>query len=248
MTENINKLEKILERFKFKQPVPQDIQRQILSFKKETTVSVLKNFGEYNIFYGMVLRFYFLTKRTGINLTARQSGIFISTAAAVLALAGALIIAGFITYRANSATVNEHILFREIERSVERPVEKALKEEIKTGIAIRVRLGITQILSDRENEEFASVITNRLYNRLKDEKSEDTVVFRKINGIDRSFNRLLTGRLNRIGSTYLLSISIANIETGKLLYDKKYSFKEAGEADKIIRMAVENISNKKEIW
>ena len=51
MIENINKFEKILQNLRFRQPVPENIQKQILNFKRKTVVQTLKYFGEYNILF-----------------------------------------------------------------------------------------------------------------------------------------------------------------------------------------------------
>lgn len=242
MTANIDK---ILERFKFKQPVPQEIQGQILSFKRKTTVNVLKHFGKYNIYYGYVLRFYFFTKRIGINLTARQAEILFSFINAALAVAGIITAAGLIFFNNETFVFKEN--FSENKITIERPSDLPKETTAKKAVLMN-RLGITQILSDVESEEFALILTDKLFTRLKDIKNQDMVIYRKTDSMGRSINRLLTGRLNKVGSTYLLSISITNAETGKILFDKNYSFKETDEADEIIKNAADTISNNKNIW
>ncbi|MFH0976493.1 MAG: hypothetical protein V1874_11995 [Spirochaetota bacterium] len=241
MNGNIAKLEKILGRFKLRQPVPLDIQKQILSFKRKTTVNVLKNFGEYNAFYGSVLRFYFFTKKIGVNLTARQAEITLSFISAALIAAGILTAAGIIIFNNPKTLINDNKI------SVKIPAVDAYKEQRTKVPLLMNRLGITQILSDKTDEKLASDITDKLYSRLKGEMPA-AVVFRKTDGIDKSVNRILTGRLSRAGNTYLLSVSIANAETGKILFDKNYTFKEADQINGIINTAAENIGVSKEIW
>jgi hypothetical protein len=206
---------------------------------------VLKNFGQYNIFYGSVLRFYFFSKRIGINLTARQSEILLSLITAVAVSAGIVTAAGLIIFSRQGYKTLPTLKGSKI--TIERQSEVAIKGQTAKKVVLTNRLGITQILSDKQDEELASAITDKLCSSLKNIKSTDKIVFRKTDGIDKSVNRILTGRLSRAGNTYLLSLSIANAETGKILYDKNYSFKETDQIDGIINKAAENIGSSKEV-
>ena len=95
MIENINKLDKILSYFKFLQPVPESIQKQITEFKKKTIINTLKFFGQYNIFFGSALRLNLLLRKIGINLTIFQIKI---TLIIISALSGIVLLTVILFY------------------------------------------------------------------------------------------------------------------------------------------------------
>jgi len=91
MSYNIDIIDRLLKRFKFKQPVPEDIQGSVLDFNKEALVETLKNFGEYSIVYGLNIKIYYLSSRLGVGLSIVQSKIVLSI---ILFLVGVILTAG----------------------------------------------------------------------------------------------------------------------------------------------------------
>ena len=75
MSEQINIFQRVLERYKFQEPMSADMQKYMLTSKRDMLLQTLKSVGEYGFFYGLVLRVFFGAKRIGISLSVVQSAI-----------------------------------------------------------------------------------------------------------------------------------------------------------------------------
>ena len=233
--------------------MPVDIQRQILNFKRITVVTTLKGFGEYSVIYGLMLRLHFFITRLGIGLSAAHSEvlfIIISIFAATASLTVAAIIAGIINFGPNKSTLIEKIdlpLYNEKREDVKRNIQKEKQRFARKEAPVGTRLGITIFKTDEAHKEIASEISNRLYNSLKKLKGDSRIVFRD-NNISKSVNRLLLGRLSKVGNTYLLSLRIIDAESGKLYFDKLFTYNKIEDLHNKLDRIAGQISSKGEIW
>lgn len=91
MSRTTETFERVLEKLKFREPVPDDIKRFALNNKSDSLISALKTYGEYSLFYRFILKIYYSLGRSGIGLTITQSKIILAAAALFL---GASISAG----------------------------------------------------------------------------------------------------------------------------------------------------------
>jgi hypothetical protein len=85
-THETQQLEKLLEKFRFTQPVPPGARADILSSKKRTFVRVLKTAGAYSALQGVLASLYFMAKKSGFGLFTAK--VLVSVAAAVSVTVG----------------------------------------------------------------------------------------------------------------------------------------------------------------
>jgi hypothetical protein len=79
MGRDIQLLEGLLDRFQFDEPIPEEVQRTILSKKKKILIRVLKTVGVFTFFNGIVITIYFWLKKIGISFTITK--VLVSTVA-----------------------------------------------------------------------------------------------------------------------------------------------------------------------
>ncbi len=81
--ENTLLLERLLDKYKFARPVPEEIQDEILASKKKNLVRVLKTVGAFSALQGLFLSLYFWLKKLGIGIPITKYIITAATLAAV---------------------------------------------------------------------------------------------------------------------------------------------------------------------
>ena len=253
MNGNLKIFDQVLQKLKFKQPVPVKIQKQILNFKRITIVSTLKEFGEYNLIYGLILRLHFFITRLGIGLSTAQSEIlfFILTIlAAGITIIGTALLAGIIDFSSYKAALIEKIdipISHEKNEGIKSHIQKEKERLVRKEAPVKTRLSIKIFHTDISHKDIASEISNKLYISLKRLKGNNRVVFRDSN-INKSVNRLLLGRLSKVGNTYLLSLRIIDAESGKLYFDKILTYNEIEDLHNKLDMFAGQISSIGEIW
>jgi len=311
MSNNIKSFEKMLDSLKFKQSVPEHIQRYILDNKKNAFEEILKHFGEYNFVYNLVLKIYYFTKRIGINLSVTQSAIFLGILSFLTAIAiftGIIISTNLIITdkslflrekgiedvysrdRKLEDTVVNNLIhpasgggnisqllgidiftgemlddknivglddFKSERLSVAFSNTNVVGEEEKTDLfekldkkqtPVEIRLGITILKASGGNVNEASAITSNIYNRLIVLKGSNRVIYRKIDGSSKSVNRLLIGRLSKLGKDYILAIRVVEGQNGAQLYNKRLIYEEGDNIENYLDSIAKEISNKDEIW
>ena len=111
----------------------------------------------------------------------------------------------------------------------------------------RTRLGINKLTTQDVNQKKTLEIITNLYNKLKNLKGE-RIVFRIKDGISKSVNRQLYGRINKYGKGFVLTINVVEGERGKILYSKTVIIKDYSKIDDVLDKIAEEINDKDEIW
>ena len=111
----------------------------------------------------------------------------------------------------------------------------------------KTRLGINKLTTHDVDEKKSLEIITKLYSKLKNLKGE-RIIFRVKDGISKSVNRQLYGRINKFGKGFVLNINIVEGEKGKLLYSKTVIIKDYSKIDDILEEIAEEINDKNEIW
>ncbi|HNR90249.1 MAG TPA: hypothetical protein PKM65_18070 [Spirochaetota bacterium] len=242
MNGSIRSFERILERFRFREPVPDSVQAHILTTKRRSLIGILKSVDDYSITYGLVLAVYFTTRRMRIRPTVAQSKIIL----AALALTVLLVITFTIwlvtpqpaprpdtlPQAAVSVTATATATIQQVQAD-----EKMLDE--KTAPSVRYRLGVETFTSDfvgvNERKRIADAITNELL-RLA---GPDRVV--RIGVVGRkNVNRVLLGAVERLGDTYIITAKIVDVEKSRVLF----STSESAGTEQEIDTACERIARK----
>lgn len=78
-------LRDLLRKYRLEQPVPADVRSHMRSVKRAVLVDVLRRAGNYNVYFGLLLRIYFRARRMGfiMSLTACAALFWCTLAAGV---------------------------------------------------------------------------------------------------------------------------------------------------------------------
>jgi hypothetical protein len=111
-----------------------------------------------------------------------------------------------------------------------------------------VRLIVDSFKAEGVDAETARSIERMFSDGLVASKGAGYIVDRQTDGVKKSGNRVLIGRVSRLGSGFLVSVKIANAESGMVLYDNSAFVGSKGELEGKIKDITKEISKKDEIW
>ena len=84
MTAAINSFQRLLDKYKFVNPVPVEVQSFALLNSRKNLLLILKNAGDYSFFFGRVLAILYLARKLNVRLTVVQSKLFFLLVSALL--------------------------------------------------------------------------------------------------------------------------------------------------------------------
>lgn len=162
----------------------------------------------------------------------------------------------FANFQKESAEINpqNHIKRHDVYNIIYADTVSVLKsfiilfQDTKDIRTIRTRLGINRIKVNKVDEKIAREITSMLYNKLRYMMGADRIVYREKDGISKSINRQLVGRVSKLGKDFLLSIKVVEVEKSKLLFSETVVIKKNDNLDNAIDQIVNKICNKESIW
>ena len=118
---------------------------------------------------------------------------------------------------------------------------------VKSGGAPKARVCVNKIESEGVDAKIIMRATASLHKKLQEQKGADRVVSREIDGISKSANRQLIGRISRLGEKYVITVKVVEGEKGRLIFNETVIIKES-DLDSAIEDIAENISDKDEVW
>lgn len=233
MNDNLNIFERILQRFSFREPVPGEARGFALYYKRKALELTFKHFGEYNVFYGMAMRAYFAAKRAGINLTISQVKIILLLGSffAGAALAGAIY---FYNYTGTAAETDGG---RDVATIIPQtfPVadpQKIIKPETLSE-KLRYRIAVEQFSGEAIDRIILNKITDKVADRLSVTAGKQSVINLRKGRREKNYNRLLSGSVERLGNTYMITARIIDIESSKVLFVTTEETDDAAEIDTV---------------
>ncbi len=109
------------------------------------------------------------------------------------------------------------------------------------------RLLVNPLAANGVDDSEASGISRKILTALSAARGADRVVSR--NGADwRSANRILSGRVSKLGATRIISVSVANAGSGAVLYSKTLTMREGDDPDAGINDMAREIGARTAIW
>lgn len=100
----------------------------------------------------------------------------------------------------------------------------------KKGPAVRTRLLVTPLAANGVEASEAEGISRKIFSSLSAAKGVDRVVFRG-SGDWRSANRILTGRVSKLGASRIIALSVADAQKGNVLFSKTVTSREGDNLD-----------------
>lgn len=118
--------------------------------------------------------------------------------------------------------------------------------KIKNEANPNVRLNINKPASEGVDEKIVTRVAEKIYEKLREEKGS-IILYREKDGISKSANRQLAGRISILGKKYILTIKVVEGEKGQLLYNRTITVLE-GDLDSELEDIAEEISGNDDIW
>jgi hypothetical protein len=242
MNDNLNIFEQALDKLAFRQPVPVEARRFALYNKRKVLELTLRQFGDYSFFYGLTLRIYFYTKRLGINLSVLQSKIVLLAIAAIVggALYTAVMHSAGILQR-DASVINNNSISPAYVKEDQTQVEPAIKYPAKKdgGFSkqlsnVKYRIGIEKFSGDIIDNTTLNNITDKISDQLINLKGADRIINLRKGKKDKNMNLLLSGNVEQLGSTYIITTKIIDIESTRVLFVSSEEIKNIDRINNVI--------------
>ncbi len=111
----------------------------------------------------------------------------------------------------------------------------------------RIRIKINPLTANGVEPGEASDITEKLYNRLAALKGGDSIIYNKSGDISKSANRQLTGRISKLGASYIIAVSVSHGETGRVMFTKTVTVK-PDQVDNALSNLASQVNASDDIW
>ncbi len=241
---------RLLERFKLRESVTDDVQRMILSRRRDALAMTLRAVNDYSVWYGMVLRAYFGARRAGFRVSVGASKTIVVLVAAVLlaSLAVTLIHSVHIPDRSgrlSGISKDVHDYNSGVKGGDNNDSQKDLTKKHddrnlndNKNLSVKAcKLGIAAFTGEENAGEITRVIADALI-RLK---GPDRVIRLTARG-GKAAPRILMGSVGKIGATYIITSRIVDVEKGTVLYSTSESVNSSDETARAGEAIAERIA------
>lgn len=236
MKEMINTFTRVLERFKFREALPETVRKLLYAYRKDSIRNALRHFGEYTVMNRMTVNTFYAARAVKLRPSMAQSraAIWISSAlAVVLLLIGYMLFAGVNEPVEVPAVV--HVPETEVIQEVEK--EKPVLPEEKIEIVNVKRIAVKPLTSSFMNKRALNSATDAIYKRLSALKGRERVI--NLKSGKQGYSYLLSGSVEKLGKTLIISADLVDAESGKVIYNKLERTNDAESINKIFRQIAE---------
>jgi hypothetical protein len=227
----VQKFHSLLERYRFREPVPGNLQKYILRNKRDAAVRTLRHFSDYSFVYGLVLRMFFGVRKIGIRLSIVQSKIAVFLVAVFIVF---LIGIGAVLYYDTADVIappgKNNIIPRTLpDNSVHPPAfpDRAIKKKENNSVpedtgmvvepSVKFRLGVDTFTSSSLDSGETGRIGNLITQELVRLKGKGSVMRLGVKYRRKNANMILLGGVEKLGDTYIITAKIVDVERGTVL-------------------------------
>ncbi len=117
---------------------------------------------------------------------------------------------------------------------------------VKSGTA-KVRVCVNKFESEGVDAKTTARATAGMHKKLQELKGAEMVLSRELDGVSRSANRQLIGRVSSLGEKYVVTVKVVEGEKGRLIFNETAIVKQS-DIDSTIEDIAEKISDRDEVW
>jgi len=117
-----------------------------------------------------------------------------------------------------------------------------------TGPSTDIRLNINTLTSSGIEKNEAEDITKIIYSKIVSSKGKDKVIYRQADGSSKKANRILSGRVSKLGSIKIVSVKVTDVENGKVLFNLTEKINESDSMQAVLENIADKIISDGEIW
>lgn len=232
MSDSIDIFERTLERLRFTEKLPADIQARMEDYKRDSLAGVLRHAGVYGAIYAMVLLLYRMTKRFGVKMSLVQ---------------GKIVIGVLITAAGLSATAGAYTAIRHYIRAQSPPVEKtertapahpAADRPVPADIMGPVLIGTMRYIplaSETVDRATLAAINSSLAETLQARASEKYAGPPQADG--KTARYLFVGSAERVGATLIITARLIDAASSSVVFSSSETSSPAGISGACSRLA-----------
>ena len=257
MSNNIQTLNAVLEKYKISQPLPLHVRRQQLINKRKSLIELLKKTKRYNPLLGLVIYVYFLFKSYGLTISMLQSALVVSTVSlvtvATLSSGVYLIVKNVIKVDFDLLDSRDTLLPLQFNDEVKVDPQE-IKKESQAILPFPPKENLRPALREAKNKiRIMDFDDNKAGTKAKQMVAkvlrEELVLFRGKNNIltsgqNQPANIILYGAVERIGKIYSLTIRATDKESGKIVFISSKQAKSLEELKNVTRLLAEDLVDK----
>jgi hypothetical protein len=196
-------VEKLIEKFRFEEPVNPPVRNYIAESKERNLKRILKNESKYGIFTAAAVVVFFLARKAGLTISFINAAIITGSVAAVTTAA---IIAGSVS------GVNYIIEKNRAVNEIPAPVIEI--PEMKPSLQSVKPVSVYRFSGTPGSSKIADRATGIIYKRLIAEHGEDNVF---LSSFSANKGYLVTGSVEKLQSGYLITMKIVDPVRGVIL-------------------------------
>lgn len=196
-------VEKLIEKFRFQEPVSPDVKIYISVSKQNNLKNILKNEKKFGLITGAALFVYFLARKAGFTLSFFQAAVI---SGAVTMITTVTIIAGGVSgvkYVIEKNNVIEVVP----PPAIEVPDEKAAIPAVKS-------VSIYTFSGTHDSSKIAERATGIIYKKLLAERGEGNVM---LSSFSAKSGYLVTGSVEKLQTGYLMTVKVVDPSRGVIL-------------------------------
>jgi len=196
-------VEKLIDKFKFDEPVDSSVKKYIHESKKRNLKHILKSERKYGFFTAAAVFVFFLAKKAGLTLSYFNAVVITG---AVAAVSTAAVIAGSVS------GVNYIIEKNRVLEEIPAPVIET--PEVKPSLKNIKPVSIYRFSGTTDSSIIAEQVTGTIYKKLLAEHGEDNVF---LSSFSKNSGYLVTGSVEKLNNRYLITMKIVDPARGIII-------------------------------
>lgn len=203
----IETFRKLLDKFKFTNAIPTNVQIYVSGNQKRALINSLKNIKASSLFYSFVLTIFFALRKKGYAMSLP----ICKAIAWITLISTASFTSGGIAYIAASSIKEETM--------IEQPVVTEKHTEIKQSRQIqKYRLGVSRFMSRNDDTLLSEKVTAIIAEELSAKLGNDYVLMINNERNSKKVNLMLMGAVGKLGNELIISTKIIDVESSRVLF------------------------------
>jgi hypothetical protein len=222
-------MRRLLEKFRFTAPLPDDVRRGMPARRKSGLVSILRMKRKYGVFIAPVIWFFFLARRLGVPMSVAKCTVIVW--AIIILMTGA----------ATTGAVYAVKLLAPVESAPEAPAVPGKGGEVRADARSvssspgveepPASLGVVPFEFVGADAELAEKVTRKIGGRLIGSRGAGKVVYSGGPAGSRKAKTLLLGTVVKLGDGYRITARVVDTASSRILVFASEKISSAGEAD-----------------
>lgn len=237
MNGSVSVFSRAMERFRFVEPVPPEVQRHIRRVKRREFLKILRRAGAYSTLFAIVSSVFFTLKKLGVSITIAKAAMLIGVSA--LLLFGGAASSVYYAVRALTAPDSEiRVQSEESGQSVASSQALVSNATAPTAATdppelVERRFGVQGFTAANVDPATAARVSGMVASELAKLKGGERVI--RGASKDRKAGMLVLGSVEELGGAYDVTARVVSVKDGRILF---YSSETAGSAAELDGAAV----------